>query len=127
MSVTEMLSLGMAKQEIRACLLLHPSNPQFGGSQSEDVPGPNLSAGQEKTLGQDKVLCWRIQLASIAVCLQLSATAIDISPAMGYPHQEPGTAARNPAPKGCREVVKLSHSRTVGPTLGLPACAYSAP
>ena len=38
MSVTEVLSMVMAKEEIRACLLLHPSSPQFGGSRSGGVP-----------------------------------------------------------------------------------------
>lgn len=99
MPVTEVLSMVMAKQKTRACLLLHPSSPQFRGGQSGDVPGPNLSGGQEKSWGQDDVLCWRIQLATIAACLQLSATAKSISSAMGYPRWELGTAARNPAPK----------------------------
>lgn len=75
----------MAKQEIRACLLLHPSSIQFGAGQSGDVSGHNPSDGQEKTWGQ-------IQLRAIAACLQLSAI-IGISPAMGYPRWELGIAA----------------------------------
>lgn len=82
----------MAKQEIRACLLLHPSSIQFGAGQSGDVSGHNPSDGQEKTWGQGEVLSWRIQLRAIAACLQLSAI-IGISPAMGYPRWELGTAA----------------------------------
>lgn len=60
MSATEELKMVMTKQEIRACLLLHPSNIQFGAGRSGDVCGHNLSDVQEKTWGQDEVLCWRI-------------------------------------------------------------------
>lgn len=52
MSVTEVLSMVMAKEEIRACLLLHPSSPQFGGRQSGDVP-----SRVARSRPGDKVLC----------------------------------------------------------------------
>lgn len=115
----------MAKQEIRACLLLHPSSIQFGAGQSGDVSGHNPSDGQDKTWGQGEVLSWRIQLRAIAACLQLSAI-IGISPAMGYPCWELSTAAEI-LPKGCREGVKLSQSWAASPTLCLPACPYPDP
>lgn len=60
MSATEVWKMVMAKQEIRACLLLHPSSIQSGAGQSGDVCGRNLSDVQEKTWGQGEVLSWRI-------------------------------------------------------------------
>lgn len=43
----------MAKEEIRACLLLHPSSPQFGGSQSGDVP-----SGVARSSPGDRTRSW---------------------------------------------------------------------
>lgn len=43
----------MAKEEIRACLLLRPSSPQFGGSQSGDVP-----SGVARSSPGDRTRSW---------------------------------------------------------------------
>jgi len=119
MSVTEVRSMVTEQQEVRACLLLHPSSPQFRGVQREDVPSwVARSRPGDQTWGQDEVLCWRIQLATITACLQLSATAINICPVMGYPRSELDTAARNPA----QSLQGGSQSRTAGSTPCPPAC-----
>lgn len=78
---------GKAGDKGRACLLHHPSSPRVRG-------------GQDKTWGQDEVLCWRIQLTSIAACLQLSASPCP--PACPYPAPRPSPrlAGRNPVVPG---------------------------
>lgn len=47
MSATEVLRMAVAKQEMRACLLLHPSSIQFGADQSGDVSAHNPWPGED--------------------------------------------------------------------------------
>lgn len=48
-------------------------------------------------------------------------------PSHGIPLLGLWHCSKKSCPKGCKEVVKLSHSRTGGPTPCPPACPYLAP